>query len=225
MKNNGPVTNREIPVKAGDEIVSSTDLAGTIRFCNETFCEIAGYTHDELIDQPHNILRHPDMPADAFAMLWDALKKGDAWMGVVKNRCKNGDHYWVDAYITPVSEHGKVVGYESVRVRPERSWVERAETVYARLQAGKGICSPALKLWQKFGAAIIAGAVSFLLMALAARFQSKRQRCALCRVRSHCPDHWCTDADSAQNASGRCLKYCQKCPPGSRSRLYLHRSL
>ncbi|MBU2887270.1 methyl-accepting chemotaxis protein [Gilvimarinus agarilyticus] len=166
MRNNGSVTNKEVPVKAGDEIVSSTDLAGTIRFCNDTFCEIAGYERDELINQPHNILRHPDMPKDAFAMLWGALKKGNAWMGIIKNRCKNGDHYWVDAYVTPVAEHGKIVGYESVRVKSDPIWIQRAEMVYARLQAGKGLCSPLLKLWQKFGLSLLSGVFSFILISV-----------------------------------------------------------
>ncbi|MDO3385096.1 PAS domain-containing methyl-accepting chemotaxis protein [Gilvimarinus sp. SDUM040013] len=164
MKNNGPVTNREVQLKPGDEIVSSTDLAGTIEFCNDTFCSIANYTREELIGQPHNILRHPDMPTDAFAMLWSALKRGEAWMGIVKNRCKNGDHYWVDAYVMPVGDKGKVTGYESVRVKADRSSISRAESVYARLRHGKSFCPPFLGIVQKYGAAALSAVISLVLM-------------------------------------------------------------
>ena len=102
MRNNGPVTGREVFVSATDEIVSSSDIHGNILFCNETFQRISGYSYDELINQPHNILRHPQMPREAFGMLWTALKAGKPWMGIIVNRCKNGDHYWVDAYETPL---------------------------------------------------------------------------------------------------------------------------
>lgn len=163
MKNNGPVTQKEVPVAVGEEIVSSTDLAGNIQYCNETFCKIAGFSHDELIGAPHNILRHPDMPRDAFAMLWSALKRGDAWMGVVKNRCKNGDHYWVDAFVMPVGNHGKYSGYESVRVHADRELVSRAEQTYARLQSGKRFCSLTTHIKCKFGAAILTGVIALLL--------------------------------------------------------------
>lgn len=136
MRDNGPVTNNEVLLKSGDEIVSATDARGIITFCNNTFCEIAGYTQDELINQPHNLLRHPDMPAPAFQMLWDRIQSGQAWMGIVKNRCKNGDHYWVDAYVTPLRSGADITGYESVRVQPSREWVDRAERTYERINNG-----------------------------------------------------------------------------------------
>ncbi len=136
MRNNGQVTNREVSLSSQDEIVSSSNLQGDIEFCNDTFCRISGYTRDELIKQPHNILRHPEMPPQAFGMLWTALKSGQPWMGLVKNRCKNGDHYWVDAYITPLKQHGQITGYESVRVKADSQWVMRAEKVYKRINQG-----------------------------------------------------------------------------------------
>ncbi len=86
MRNNGNVTGREVHLHTKDEIVSSSNLRGDIEFCNATFSRISGYSHDELIGQPHNILRHPHMPAAAFGMLWTALKAGNPWMGIVKNR-------------------------------------------------------------------------------------------------------------------------------------------
>ncbi|GAA5316160.1 MAG: methyl-accepting chemotaxis protein [Candidatus Pelagadaptatus aseana] len=137
MRNNGPETGKEIPLREGEEIVSATDTRGIITFCNDTFCRIAGYTQEELINQPHNLLRHSDMPAPAFQMMWDRIQSGKAWMGVVKNRCKNGDHYWVDAYVTPLRENGKVTGYESVRVKPSADMVRRAEDTYERINSGQ----------------------------------------------------------------------------------------
>ncbi len=136
MRKTGPVTGREIPLKSGDEIVSATTTKGVITFCNDRFCDIAGFSREELIGQAHNILRHPDMPAAAFQMLWDSIKAGQPWMGVVKNRCKNGDHYWVDAYVTPLKEKGQVTGYESVRVKADKALIERAERTYQRINAG-----------------------------------------------------------------------------------------
>jgi len=136
MRNNGPVTGREIRLSSQDEIVSSSNLHGDIEFCNDTFCRISGYNREELITQPHNILRHPQMPPQAFGMLWSALKSGQPWMGIIKNRCKNGDHYWVDAYVTPLKQNGQITGYESVRVKTDSESIARAEMVYQRLNQG-----------------------------------------------------------------------------------------
>ncbi|NIB43282.1 methyl-accepting chemotaxis protein [Pseudomaricurvus alkylphenolicus] len=137
MRNNGPVTGREVPLGTKDEIVSATDTRGIITFCNDTFCRIAGYENDELMHQPHNLLRHPDMPAAAFQMLWDRIKGGKPWMGIVKNRCKNGDHYWVDAYVTPLREGGNITGYESVRVKADKTVIDRAQNTYDRINSGQ----------------------------------------------------------------------------------------
>lgn len=164
MRNNGPITGREVPVSNNEEIVSSTDIRGNIQFCNDYFCQIAGYSREELLGQPHNILRHPHMPKEAFGMLWDAIKAGRPWMGIVKNRCKNGDHYWVDAYITPLREHGQIYGYESVRVRTSPEVQQRAERVYERIQKGKNIYSLPEKIWHVFGEAIQAGSLTFILL-------------------------------------------------------------
>lgn len=133
-----PVTGREAPFRDGELIVSHTDLRGVITYVNPYFCEISGYTPAELLGQPHNIIRHPDMPPEAFADLWATLKKGRPWVGMVKNRCKNGDHYWVEAHVTPlVDARGEVVGYQSVRRKPSRARVEEAERDYAALRAGR----------------------------------------------------------------------------------------
>jgi aerotaxis receptor len=138
MKNNQPVTQREQPLPPARQLISTTDLKGVVTSANEAFVEVSGFSHAELIGRSHNVVRHPDMPPAAFQDLWDSLKRGQPWMGLVKNRCKNGDHYYVDAYVTPMFEGGEVVGYQSVRVEPERAVVARAERLYARLRAGRG---------------------------------------------------------------------------------------
>lgn len=133
MKKKQSVTQREQRFSADEKLISSTDLSGVIIHCNDAFEAISGYSRSELIGQHHNIVRHPDMPTEAFEIMWQHLKAGRPWMGLVKNRCKNGDHYWVSAYITPVTEHGEVVGYESVRSCPGRLDIERAEQLYTRM--------------------------------------------------------------------------------------------
>jgi aerotaxis receptor len=137
MRNNGHTTGKEIHLSTHDEIVSSSNLRGDIEFCNDTFCRISGFSREELLNQPHNILRHPQMPTAAFGMLWTALRAGKPWMGMVKNRCKNGDHYWVDAYITPLRQNGQIYGYESVRAKADPAVIHRAERVYERINQGK----------------------------------------------------------------------------------------
>ena len=137
MKKNFPVTQTEQSLSADQRIISSTDLKGITTHINQDFLDISGFEEPELIGKSHNVVRHPDMPPAAFQLLWDYLKKGKQWKGIVKNRCKNGDHYWVDAFVTPVKEKGQVVGYESVRYKPEQAHIERAEQVYKRINAGK----------------------------------------------------------------------------------------
>ncbi|MFC3609725.1 methyl-accepting chemotaxis protein [Stutzerimonas tarimensis] len=137
MRNNGPVTNVERTFPAEQRLISATDTHGNILYCNDEFERISGYSRDELLGSPHNLVRHPDMPEAVFALMWRYLKAGKSWMGIVKNRTKNGDHYWVNAYVTPIMENGRVSGYESVRVKPSAEQVARAEALYARIRAGK----------------------------------------------------------------------------------------
>ena len=130
MKTNLPVTDREIVLRDDALIVSKTDLKGQITYINRDFLEISGFTESELIGQPHNIVRHPDMPVEAFADLWADLKDSRPWTGMVKNRCKNGDFYWVLATATPILENGQVVGYMSVRRKPSQQQIEAASAAY-----------------------------------------------------------------------------------------------
>jgi aerotaxis receptor len=137
MKKNLPVTEVERVLSAEDVILSATNPHGIITYANPDFVRISGFTQEELIHKNHNIVRHPDMPPAAFADLWATLKGGQPWMGIVKNRCKNGDYYWVDAYVTLRKRDGQVVEYQSSRVKPTRERVERAQAIYARINEGK----------------------------------------------------------------------------------------
>lgn len=136
MRNNGHVTGVERFLEDGEYIVSKTDLKGRLVYVNRPFIEISGFTEQELLGAPHNIIRHPDMPSEAFADLWRSLRSGKSWRAMVKNRCKNGDHYWVEANANPIWDGDQIVGYMSLRVRPTRAQVDAAEALYARFRNG-----------------------------------------------------------------------------------------
>jgi aerotaxis receptor len=131
------VTNVERHYGEHERIVSKTDTKGRLTYVNPTFIDISGFTEQELIGKAHNIVRHPDMPAEAFADLWHTLKAGRSWRGMVKNRCKNGDHYWVEANVNPVSSNGEITGYVSMRSRPTREQVDEAEHIYRLVREGQ----------------------------------------------------------------------------------------
>ncbi|MDE1145415.1 MAG: methyl-accepting chemotaxis protein [Azospirillaceae bacterium] len=138
MRDNGPVTNREVEFGKDELLVSRTDPSGRITYANRAFVRVSGYESDELIGAPHNLVRHPDMPKAAFADLWATIRAGRPWDGLVKNRTKQGDYYWVRANVTPVMEGGLLAGYVSIRSKPSREEVRAAESVYAELRAGRG---------------------------------------------------------------------------------------
>ncbi|MCU1728708.1 methyl-accepting chemotaxis protein [Pseudomonas sp. 7P_10.2_Bac1] len=166
MRNNQPITQRERTFPAQQRLISTTDTKGVITYCNDAFVEISGFSRDELVRAPHNLVRHPDVPSAVFEHMWSTLKKGMPWMGIVKNRCKSGDHYWVNAYVTPVFENERVVGYESVRVKPTAEQIRRAEALYQRLNRGKPAVPrrdkwlPVLQDWLPF---ILVSQLSFLI--------------------------------------------------------------
>ncbi len=137
MKKNYPVSNTEKTFDDTKNLLSTTDKKGVITYANADFISMSGFTLDELVDKNHNVVRHPDMPTGAFDDLWKTVKAGNSWMGIVKNRCKNGDHYWVDAYVTPMIHNGKIDEYQSVRSKPSREQIKRAESLYKQLSAGK----------------------------------------------------------------------------------------
>ena len=134
MRTNLPITQREYAFPAGQALVSTTDLQGRILYCNPAFIEVSGYIREELLGQPHNMIRHPDMPEEAFRDMWQTIESGQPWSGLVKNRRKNGDHYWVMANVTPLLDGDRPVGYMSVRTLPDRQQVSEAETLYARMR-------------------------------------------------------------------------------------------
>jgi aerotaxis receptor len=131
MKKNLPVTGQEKLVSEGIRLVSRTDTKGIVTFANDHFVAQSGFSRDELLGSSHNIVRHPDVPPIVFKDMWDTLKKGLPWRGVVKNRCKDGDHYWVDAHVVPVRKNGQTIGYMSVRTAASRDDIARAEALYA----------------------------------------------------------------------------------------------
>lgn len=143
MKINMPVTGIEKPFTSGT-VVTKTDLKGIITYANDAFVDLSGFGHDELIGKNHNLVRHPDMPPAAFEDLWATVKQGKSWRGIVKNRCKNGDHYWVDAFVVPVRKNRQVNGYMSVRTQPSREQVAAAEQLYAKVSKGKPLPKPGL---------------------------------------------------------------------------------
>ncbi|MEY4640304.1 MAG: hypothetical protein RLZZ227_298 [Pseudomonadota bacterium] len=136
MRVNLPVTQVERTLMDAECIVSKTDLKGRIVYVNRPFLEISGFSEEELLGTAHNIVRHPDMPPAAYADLWRTLQRGRPWRGMVKNRCKNGDHYWVEANANPIWDEGRVIGYMSLRTKPSRAQVEAAEQIYQRFREG-----------------------------------------------------------------------------------------
>ncbi len=141
MKVNLPVTGVEQPFTSGT-IVSKTDLKGTITYANDAFVALSGFTREELLGKNHNLVRHPDMPPAAFKWLWDTIRLGKPWQGIVKNRCKNGDHYWVKAFVVPVYKDGEIVEYMSVRSPPSREEVAGADALYKAINAGQSFTPP-----------------------------------------------------------------------------------
>ena len=135
MRQNLPVSGREHPFPSGQNLVSTTDLKGRILHCNAAFTAVSGFSREELLGQPHNLIRHPDMPAEAFRDMWATIAAGKPWSGVVKNRCKNGDHYWVRANVTPLMENGRPIAYLSVRSEASRAQIDAAEALYALMRS------------------------------------------------------------------------------------------
>jgi aerotaxis receptor len=136
MRNNEPITDREIDYPGGEPLVSRTGPGGKITFVNHVFVETSGFTEEELVGAPHNIVRHPHMPKEAFANLWATIKAGRPWDGLVKNRARSGGFYWVRANVTPVVENDQITGYISIRSKPTREEAQRAEQAYAAIRNG-----------------------------------------------------------------------------------------
>lgn len=167
MKQNLPVSTNEVEIAANVSLVSKTDLKGRITYANDAFVSVSGFALAELQGKSHNVVRHPDMPAAIFEDMWQTLKKGKPWQGLVKNRCKNGDFYWVHACVVPIRRNEQTIGYMSVRKRAEPEQIAQAQALYQQI-ARQGMP----KVWQlpawlgvRFG--VRAGTVFVALMMLA----------------------------------------------------------
>ncbi|WP_422845926.1 methyl-accepting chemotaxis protein [Acidovorax sp. M2(2025)] len=137
MRVNLPVTSQEYAFPKGATLVSTTDLKGRILYCNPSFIEVSGYRREELLGQPHNMIRHPDMPEEAFRDLWDTIERGIPWSAPVKNRRKDGSFYWVMANVTPLMQGDQPTGYMSVRTEATREQIDAAERLYRQMRAEK----------------------------------------------------------------------------------------
>jgi aerotaxis receptor len=147
MRSNLPITRRAFPFPLGETLVSTTDLKGRILYGNPAFFEVSGFAREEMLGQPHNMIRHPDMPEEAFRDMWATIAQGQPWSGMVKNRRKNGDHYWVLANVTPLTDaQSQVTGYMSVRTEPSRDAVQAAEVLYAKMREEAGSARRSLVL-------------------------------------------------------------------------------
>lgn len=163
MKINLPVTQNEKPYPKGKYLVSKTDLKGALTYVNEAFVELSGFSKEELIGKNHNLVRHPDMPPQAFENLWSTVKTGLPWRGIVKNRAKSGEHYWVDAFVVPVRKNDQTLGYMSVRSEPGRQQIKDAEQLYQQLNASKAGLNTSGNLWQRLS---VKSRMTWVLVAL-----------------------------------------------------------
>jgi aerotaxis receptor len=165
--NHLPVTKREKPYPRGRCVVSSTDLKGIITNVNDAFVEFSGFTREEVIGKNHNIVRHPDMPPQAFEDLWRTIKSGLPWRGVVKNRAKDGDHYWVETFVVPIRENDQITGYMSVCSEPAREAVAKAEALYRELNQSKKSLDTSPPWWKRITIrARLVGTMAFMAMLL-----------------------------------------------------------
>lgn len=149
MKKNLPITDNEVTFDSNAAITSTTDLKGALTYINRDFLDISGFTTDELIGKNHNVVRHPEMPSGTFEDLWSTVKTGKAWMGLVKNRCKNGDYYWVDAFVTPLAKNGEITGYESTRFKSSSIRIKSVTALYKKINAGKRLKLKSLSFLHK----------------------------------------------------------------------------
>ncbi|OEE78549.1 methyl-accepting chemotaxis protein [Vibrio genomosp. F6] len=143
-RRNKAIVDEEVEFSDNEELVSTTDKRGVITYVNEEFCRVSGYETHELLNKNHNMIRHPDMPKAAFKDLWEHLKNGQAWRGAVKNRCKDGRYYWVDAFVTPIFENNILVGYQSVRRKLAPEVKNRAINLYSVSSKARSLTSSIL---------------------------------------------------------------------------------
>ncbi|NGO90699.1 MAG: PAS domain-containing protein [Halomonas sp.] len=139
MRNNGYVSQVNYPIDPDDFLISRTDINGYITYANPRFIEVSGFDIEELMNEPHNVVRHPDMPPEVYRDMWATLREGSSWQGYVKNRRKNGDHYWVHANVVPVMDKGELQGYASLRSFASEEKVRVRQAKLGHLGAGQGL--------------------------------------------------------------------------------------
>ena len=166
MRHTGNVTQKEINFPSKHRLISTTTAKGIITYANDEFCNVAGYKIDELEGQAHNLIRHPDMPEAAFKDLWDKIQSHQSWMGLVKNRTKNGDHYWVDAFVTPIMENGSIEEIQSVRTKCDADAKKRAETLYESINKKTPPLFLSFNFPDLFQKAVITSVIAGILLAL-----------------------------------------------------------
>lgn len=149
------ILDQEVLFDKHVELVSTTDVRGVITYANQAFCQVSGFTQAELVGKNHNIVRHPSMPKAAFADMWSTLKQQKSWRGLVKNRCKDGRYYWVDAFVTPIYQQQQLVGYQSVRRLPDRQLVQQAEQCYENIQRGRSLEGWRMHHGRRLGLALV----------------------------------------------------------------------
>ncbi|UOG41592.1 methyl-accepting chemotaxis protein [Leptospira noguchii] len=137
MRKNLPITNQEIKVPINSVLISRTDTKGKISYVSQDFANISGFSEEEMLGEPHNLIRHPDVPSEIFQEMWETIKNGNPWSGIIKNRAKSGDYYWVDATVTPVMSEGVISGYMSVRKKATQDQIQRAEVLFYQLKNTK----------------------------------------------------------------------------------------
>ncbi|MFO6296736.1 methyl-accepting chemotaxis protein [Rahnella selenatireducens] len=137
MRNNQPVSQREYQYPDDATLMSTTDADSHITYANDAFIEVSGFASEDIIGQPHNIVRHPDMPPSAFRDMWTTLQQGFPWTALVKNRRSNGDHYWVRANVVPIIRDGKTKGYLSVRTKPTATEISDTQALYDKMNRGE----------------------------------------------------------------------------------------
>ncbi|WP_010607544.1 methyl-accepting chemotaxis protein [Pseudoalteromonas maricaloris] len=186
------IMGREIKLGKHSVLLSTTDLDSRITYANQSFCDISGFSIEEMLGQPHNLVRNQDMPKAAFRNMWSTIQNGQSWMGPVKNLTKNGDYYWVNAFVTPIKdERGNIVEYQSVRTCPSPEVIKRAENAYRTLDSQQktsrydstrlsfmlllfiAITLPLASLLNNHWFTLLPLTLLFITIALTARFRSK----------------------------------------------------
>ncbi|EMN51116.1 PAS domain S-box protein [Leptospira interrogans str. L1207] len=137
MRKNLPITSQEITIPINSVLISRTDIKGRISYVSQDFANISGFSEEEMLGEPHNLIRHPDVPSEIFREMWETIQDGNPWSGIIKNRAKSGDYYWVNATVTPVMNEGVISGYMSVRKKATEDQIRRAEILFSQLKNTK----------------------------------------------------------------------------------------